>query len=215
MTGFHDVLFPAPWARAASGGPERRTDIVRLRSGAERRIGLWARARRRWDLGGLVLSLADLEALIGFFEAREGRLFSFRFQDLTDWRSAPAGQAISAMDQALGAADGETDRFWLKKAYGDAGNQVVRDIVCPRADSLHVAVDGQTVGSEAYALHAGGEVQFFAPPPNGAVLTAGFTFDCVARFDADRLDYALEGPNAARLHALNLLEVGTDDVRSI
>ena len=34
---FHDIRFPTTISRAASGGPERRTDVVVLGSGAEER----------------------------------------------------------------------------------------------------------------------------------------------------------------------------------
>lgn len=215
MNGFHDVSFPAPWARGASGGPQRRTDIVRLKSGAERRTGVWADARRRWDLGGLVVSLADLERLIAFFEAREGRLFGFRFHDLTDWRSCADGGTPGPADQAIGVGDGVADRFFLAKRYGDAAHGVSRAIVAPRAGSVTIALNGAALDPSAFTVEAGGAVRFVEPPAPGASVTAGFDFDCAARFDADRIDYALEGRGAARLHALAILELGAGDVRGV
>ena len=42
LSNFHEVSFPVPLALAASGGPERRTDVVTLASGAEARNAVWA-----------------------------------------------------------------------------------------------------------------------------------------------------------------------------
>ena len=43
---FHAVRFPAGISLGASGGPERRTEIVVLGSGAEERNSRWADSKR-------------------------------------------------------------------------------------------------------------------------------------------------------------------------
>ena len=43
---FDDVRFPTAIARGASGGPERRTEIVTLSNGAEERNSPWQHSRR-------------------------------------------------------------------------------------------------------------------------------------------------------------------------
>ena len=67
MTAFHDVLFPTAIALGASGGPERRTQIVTLASGREERNQQWTHSRRRYDAGYGVKSLDDIYAVIAFF----------------------------------------------------------------------------------------------------------------------------------------------------
>jgi len=84
MSGFHDVSFPMRLALGAVGGPERRTEVLALASGREVRNAVWARSKRRWDVGGAVTDLAGLQALLAFFEARMGRLYGFRFRDPLD-----------------------------------------------------------------------------------------------------------------------------------
>ena len=74
LSKFHEVSFPVPLALAATGGPERRTEVVTLASGAEVRSAVWAGSRRRWDVGSAALKLDALQALVDFFEARGGRL---------------------------------------------------------------------------------------------------------------------------------------------
>ena len=71
---FHETRFPTAISRAAHGGPERRTDVVVLGSGAEERNARWANSRRAWNAGYGVKSLDDLHAVIAFFEERRGRL---------------------------------------------------------------------------------------------------------------------------------------------
>ena len=65
---FHEVRFPAGISLGSSGGPERRTEIVALGSGAEERNSRWADSKRRYDAGYGVKTLDDLNGIIGFFE---------------------------------------------------------------------------------------------------------------------------------------------------
>ena len=48
---FDEIRFPAAISRGASGGPERRTEIVTLASGGEGRNTRWANSRRRYNAG--------------------------------------------------------------------------------------------------------------------------------------------------------------------
>ena len=109
--GFDDVTFPLPFALGASGGPEWRTEIITLDSGAEVRNGRWSASRRRWDLGSAVATVSDLETLSRFFEARQGRLRGFRLPDPLENSSANLGQPPGPADQVIGIGDGETDAF--------------------------------------------------------------------------------------------------------
>ena len=74
------------------GGPERRTEIVTLGSGRERRNARWAHARRRYDAGYGVTTLDALHEVIAFFEERRGRLYGFRWRDRADWKSCAPSQ---------------------------------------------------------------------------------------------------------------------------
>ncbi len=87
---FHEVRFPTAIALGASGGPERKTDIVALGSGYEERNSRWADSRRRYNAGYGVKSLDDLHQVIAFFEERRGRLYGFRWKDRADWKSCSA-----------------------------------------------------------------------------------------------------------------------------
>lgn len=208
MSAFHEVSLPLPFALGASGGPERRVDIVALGSGAEARNTPWAHGRRRYDVGGAVRTLDELHALIVFFEARRGKLHGFRFRDPFDFKSCAPSQIVSATDQVLGEGDGVRTVFPLMKTYGDGEAAYARPIAKPIAGSVQVAIDGDVCDSEDFAVDvATGEVSFTEAPAEGAALTAGFQFETPVRFDIDRLDFSLDGFGAGRAIAVPLVEI--------
>ncbi len=206
MPAFHEVTFPLDIALGASGGPERRTDVVLLGSGAEERNARWAHSRRRYDAGYGVKSLAGLQAVVAFFEERRGRLHGFRFRDRLDHASAQPGAAPSPVDQPIGMGDGETSVFALAKRYGAGETAYVRPIVKPVAGSVRVAVDGEE--TFAFDLDAvTGRVTLAEPPPDGSSVTAGFLFDVPVRFDTDRLDVNLTSFAAGEIPSIPLVEI--------
>lgn len=201
LRNFHEVSFPVPLALAASGGPERKTEVVTLASGAEARNALWAGSRRRWDVGSAVTRLDSLQAVVAFFEARGGRLSGFRFRDALDDRSCAPGGTVSAVDQVIGTGDGVTAAFQLVKAYGTYARRILK----PVAGSVLVAVDGAPVS--AGVDETTGIVTLASAPAEGASITAGYRFDCPVRFDTDRLDVNLEAFGAGRVLSIPLIEL--------
>jgi uncharacterized protein (TIGR02217 family) len=201
MSGFHEVRFPVRLAFGSGSGIERKTEIVPLASGYERRISPWALGRRRYLIGAGVRSLVDAAELLAFFEAREGRLYGFRFKDFADFKSCALNAAVSATDQVIGTGDGVTTALQLVKAYGS----VVRDITKPVSGTVKVAVDGVEVG---FAVdETAGIVTLASAPAAGRAVTAGFEFDTPVRFDSERIDLTLEGVDAGRLTAVSLIEI--------
>lgn len=199
---FHEIRLPARLAFGSTGGVERRTEVVTLASGFERRSTPWAQGRRRYLIGAGVRSLDDAATLVAFFEGRRGRLHGFRFRDFADFKSCAPSGAVAPTDQPLGVGDGATTTFALAKTYAD----LARPIAKPVAGTVRVAVDG--VETAAFAVDAAsGLVTFDAPPAPGAGLTAGFEFDTPVRFDADRVDVTLESFDTGRVVAVPLIEL--------
>lgn len=205
MTAFHDVPFPIDIAFNSEGGPTRRTEIVTLANGREERNSPWANSRRRWNAGYGVKSMADIETVIAFFEARRARLHAFRFRDPFDHQSAAYGRSIAPTDQVLGAGDGARRGFPLVKRYESGPASYLRPIAKAVAGSLRAAVDGVEVG--AALDEACGAAVLDAAPAAGAVVTAGFLFDCPARFDADQLSVNLAAFRAGDIPSIPLIEV--------
>ncbi len=203
LAQFHDVRLPMTLAFGASGGPERRTEIVQLASGREARNAVWAGSRRRWELAGAVRKIEDLYTLAMFFEARRGRLHGFRFRDFADNRSCAPNEEPTALDQPLGVGDGTRTTFSLVKRYGEHDRRILK----PVAGSVRVAIDGVEMDAGFEADAAMGDVSFDAPPTAGAVLTAGYNFDTPVRFDTDHLETSLEAFGAGRAASVPLVEL--------
>jgi uncharacterized protein (TIGR02217 family) len=208
---FHEVRFPLAVALGARIAPERRTEIVALASGREERNARWAHARRRYDAGPGLRSLADVAVVVAFFEERRGRLHGFRFRDPLDHASGGPGAAPTPADQQLGVGDGARASFALVKRYGGGEAAYVRPIAKPAADSVRVAVGGveRTAGLHFDVDAAAGLVTFRAghAPAAGAAVSAGFAFDVPVRFDTDALDVNLARFRAGEIPSVPLIEI--------
>ena len=204
---FHPTRFPLDVALGAHGGPERLTDIVTLRSGAEERNSRWANSRRRYNAAYGIKSRADMQAVLAFFEERRGRFHAFLWRDALDFSSNGGGGTPTPLDQAIGTGDGATTTFQLTKQYGAAFDPYFRPITKPVAGSVRVAVAGVELTTGFAADTLTGIVGFTAAPAAGAAITAGFLFDVPVRFDTDRLDIELSSFDAADAPAIPLIEV--------
>ena len=140
MTSFHEILFPLDIALKSAGGPQRRTDIVTLGSGAEERNARWAHSRRRYDAGYGVKTFDALSQVVAFFEERRGRLYGFRWRDRLDHSSAAPGAPVAPTDQVVGTGDGVTETFPLGKMYGALYSPYRRPIAKPVPESIRIAV---------------------------------------------------------------------------
>lgn len=205
---FDDIRFPTAISRGATGGPERRTEIVVLGSGAEERNSRWADSRRRYNAGFGIKSLNDIHEVVRFFEERRGRLHGFRWKDHLDFKSSAPQQVVSALDQVIGTGDGTTANFQLVKHYGTGIRDYTRTITKPASGTVVIAVNG--IESMDFATDTLTGVVTFDPgsvPAPGTTVTAGFEFDVPARFDTDQLRINLAGFNAGDVPDIPVVEI--------
>ena len=203
---FDNIRFPVAISRRASGGPERRTDVVLTASGREERNARWATSRRKYNAGYGVKSLDDIQNVIGFFEERRGRLYAFRFKDHTDFKSSAPSAAITPNDQLLGTGDGTTKTFQLTKRYGSGIRNYFRTVLAPVAGTVVAAVNG--VQTSAFTTDiATGLITFTVAPALSASITAGFEFDVPVRFDTDAITINLTHFAAGEIPDIPLIEV--------
>ncbi len=205
---FDNVRLPTAISRGATGGPERRTDVVSTASGREERNSRWAHSRRRYNIGFGVKSIQQLQEVINFFEGRRGKLHAFRFKDHTDFKSCAANAVPQATDQILGTGNGTQAVFQLVKHYGAPSRDYVRNVSAPVVGSVLVAVDA--VPTTGFLLEAQtGVITFNAGsiPAVGAVVTAGFEFDVPVRFDTDEITINLSHFEAGEIPEIPLIEV--------
>ncbi|WP_421863749.1 phage distal tail protein, Rcc01695 family [Parvibaculum sp.] len=206
---FHEVRFPLSVALGASGGPERRTEIVTLGSGREERNSPWAMSRRRYNAGLGLRKLDDIHEVISFFEARHGRLHGFRWHDRGDWKSVAPQASVTPLDQTLGTGDGERTAFQLVKSYVSGEASYMREIAKPVAGSLRIALGGAAMeeGEDFTADYATGIVSFAVAPGEGVAVTAGYEFDVPVRFDTDFLDISLAAFEAGSVPDVPVIEI--------
>lgn len=208
---FHEVRFPTAISRGASGGPERRTDIVVLGSGHEERNSRWADSRRRYDAGYGIKTLDELHSVIAFYEERRGRLYGFRWRDPSDWKSCAPLETPAADDQVIGTGDAATATFQLTKQYGQTFAPWSREIQKPVAGSVLIEVDAvpQVEGMDFTVDRATGTVTFepASVPAVGQQVTAGFEFDVPVRFDSDRLEVNVSGFKHGTIPSIPIVEV--------
>jgi uncharacterized protein (TIGR02217 family) len=207
---FHEIRFPSNVARGAHGGPERRTDVVVLGSGAEERNARWADSRRSYNAGYGVRTLDDLHAVIAFFEERRGKLHGFRWHDAADFKSCAPSRTASMLDQTLGTGDGTRSRFDLIKSYGTTFAPYARRVTKPVAGTVLIAVNGVASPPDNHIIDTTSGAVIFQPghiPPAGAVITAGFHFDVPVRFDTDKLEINLSGFHSGAIPSIPLIEI--------
>ncbi|WP_111735391.1 DUF2460 domain-containing protein [Roseovarius amoyensis] len=204
---FHEVRFPDDISRGARGGPERRTQIIELASGDEERNASWANSRRRFDVAYGIRRADDLATVVAFFEARNGRLYGFRFKDWGDYKSCLPSKAPASTDQAIGTGDGATTAFHLVKRYASGSQTWVRTITKPVAGLVCIALGGTEQGSGWSVDITMGVVTFDSAPAVGVAITAGFEFDVPVRFDSDTLDVTHDLERLGSITSIPLLEI--------
>jgi uncharacterized protein (TIGR02217 family) len=206
--GFDNVRFPTAISLGATGGPERRTDVVMTASGREERNARWASSRRKYNVGYGLRSLDDIQAVVTFFEERQGRLHAFRFKDHGDFKSCAASSTPAASDQQIRIGDGTTASFQLSKTYGQSERAYARSIHAPVAGSVKIAVNNSPVTS--FVLNAQTGMITFNPghvPAPDTIVTAGFEFDVPVRFDTDDLTINISHFQGGEIPHIPLIEV--------
>ncbi|WP_151718776.1 DUF2460 domain-containing protein [Gemmobacter serpentinus] len=206
---FHEVRFPDNISRGARGGPERRTQIVELASGAEERNASWANSRRRYDVAYGIRRADDLAAVVAFFEARNGRLHGFRFKDWADFKSGLPSQTPGPTDQPIGIGNGSATLFQLTKRYISGAQSWSRAITKPVAGTVTIALNGTPQASGWSVSTSTGLITFTTAPAVGVAITAGFEFDVPVRFDTDALDVTLDIERLGSITSIPLLEIRT------
>ncbi|MEP1929736.1 MAG: DUF2460 domain-containing protein [Paracoccaceae bacterium] len=206
---FHEVRFPVPLSFGSVGGPERRTDVVTLANGFEERNTPWAHSRRHYDAGFGMRSLEDVETLISFFEARQGRMFGFRWKDWSDFKSSTAKVAPAFSDQKIGVGDGVATVFPLIKTYQSGAQTYDRPIVKPVTGTVRVGVElSEMQETVDFGVdETMGLITFNVPPASGLAITAGFEFDVPVRFDTDRIQTSVASFQAGELPNVPIVEV--------
>lgn len=186
--------FPEDISYGSTGGPSWSTDVLILKSGYESRNANWGQMRYKYNAAMGVRDSAQLDDLIHWFNAMQGRQHGFRFKDWTDYASAEFGVTVAFDDQVIGVGDGTTVAFQVIKSYTQGSQtreRVISKLVTGTVKAGVNAVE-KTITTDFTVNYNTGIITFTSPPGNGLSVTAGFEFDVPVRFDIDQLSISIE-----------------------
>jgi uncharacterized protein (TIGR02217 family) len=194
----------------ATGGPRFRTTVIETAGGHEFRNALWAVARGEWNIAFNQLDASQLDGVLAFWYARQGRLRAFRYFDWLDF---------SVTDQNIGTGDGSATAFQCVKTYASAGQTYTRTLT----KMIHNETLGQGLGLLKCRFFVNGVekfdpadwtldvntgiVIFVVAPPNGQAVTADLFFDVPARFADDDLAAKIATFDQHDIDSIRILEV--------
>ncbi|MCC2646473.1 MAG: hypothetical protein K0R02_538 [Rickettsiaceae bacterium] len=196
MNGFHDVTLPSCLAQFLEGGPVFNTQIAQSVSGFEFRRAEWVAPIYKYRASSCYLSKTEYEEVVGFFNARQGKAYSFRLRDPFD---------NEASNQIIGQGDDITKKFQLYKNYGDEESRFIRKINLPVLDSVKLSIGERQINADISALT--GEIELKYPLKENEILTASFNYDIKVRFDIDNLTFKVAEEGYIILEELMLVEV--------
>jgi len=200
---FVEVQFPTDISYGADGGALFSTDIITTYGGSEQRNINWSAPLGMWTVEHGVKTIAQLEILIAFFRARQGRAVGFRFKDWLDYH------VTAGTNGNIGTGDGVEVDFQLRKQYINGGVTVNRPITKPVAAGLLIYVDGvlQTLTTHYTVDDTTGIVTFVTAPGDTLAVTASFDFDVPVRFDIDHMSASIPAFETGSWGSIPIIEL--------
>lgn len=170
------------WSYARGKTPMWNTVKQRSASGREVRVGLQSYPIYKFDLLYEMLrsdaDIAELQLIMDFFNARNGALDNFLYNDPTD---------NSVTDSLFGTGDGATTQFQLTRAVKATG--FLEPVMNVNA-LANIKKSGVTQSNPAnYTISSTGLVTFAAPPAGAAPLTWSGTYYFRCRFEQDMNEF--------------------------
>jgi uncharacterized protein (TIGR02217 family) len=204
---FAEARFPTDISFGSTFGPGFKTSVVTLLNGAEQRNMAWQQARHQGDIRYGIHTLAQLQQVIAFYQARQGQAQAFRFKWHLDWK---------VESQVIGIGDGTTltfrfARWYLSGATDDTYTARIFKLVGVgfpvgnTYDSVQVFLGGTLQASGYTVDYTTGILTLQSAPASGVEVAASFEYDWPVRFAADNMAESLlaittrfgRGPGAA------------------
>jgi len=164
-----------------------------MNNGYEQRNINWMQARARYNVAGGVKTKAELDELIAFFRARQGRAIGFRYKDFSDYKAV--GQDLKKLDDY---------NFQLVKNYISGSVVSTRIITKPVAGTVVIYVDGVLEHNFNIDVTCGLITLKSIPLKS---VSADFEFDVPVRFDTDKLSTVLDNYGSYSWQEIALVEV--------
>jgi uncharacterized protein (TIGR02217 family) len=138
--------FPAGFSLGAVGGPTWLTEVIEFAGGYEQRNAAWASPRHRYVVSFENRTQAEIEELLAFMRAAEGRKNGFRFRDAADYSCLSTAGRLG-----MGAVGTGLPTYQLYKRYTSGSNTTDRLIAKPVSGGVTVYRDASpvTIGAGA------------------------------------------------------------------
>jgi len=222
------LKLPEEVERGALGGPRFNTTVLELDSGFEKRNSNWVDTRGEWDLGyGLLQKFQedqasaelDLNTLIKMFYVCQGKRYSFRQKDWSDFEIGMENGVDETSPQLIHLGDGTTTQIQVFKRYShpDTATTFDRYLTKIVGSTVRVYLDGvlQTLTTHYTVDEDRALITMVTPPaatggtgPGGEEqVQIRCEFDCHVRFDTDALDVNMEVFNAGSWPSFPTIEL--------
>lgn len=178
---FHDIAYPLD-VRSLAATSSWPVDVMETGGGAEQRVLLAGDSRREYEGAHGILSIADAQTAVKFFNGRRAQLFSFKITDKS---------LFQAVGQPFGTGGGVSSTNQLIVNEGDSLNAYNREIYLPKSGTVQIFANAtlKTEGVHytiAYNGATGGLVTWLVDV-TGQTLTWTGEFYIPVRFDVGSL----------------------------
>ncbi|AMO44105.1 gene transfer agent [Roseobacter phage DSS3P8] len=202
MIGFHEVRFPEDVSWGSKGGPVYKTQVFTSHRGYEKRNVDWSQPMMEFDAAYGIKTDAQILSVINFFNARQGKLFGFRYKNWSNY---------SIRDRPIATGDGVSKRLPMFKFYGFNGNRHykrLRKIVRGTVTGVQVGADAALEGVDFMIDYDSGEIVFNSAVGYGIpVYARTLEFDEPVRFEEDSVQNVIEAYNNNALNKLSLVGI--------
>lgn len=201
MSFIETPRFPDGISYGAAGGPEYQTDIVTVNSGYESRNVNWSQAKGPYDVGYRLRTKVQTSDLIAFFRSVKGRAHGFRFKDWSDYEVDQSNGVLTLISAGV---------YQLAKSYSAGALGEIRTIKKPVAGTVAIfrtrsgtttnitgsSVINTVTGRVTISGHAGGDTYAWSGE-----------FDVPCRFDTDRMQVEVAGPENYSWGSIPIVEI--------
>lgn len=205
MIGFHEVRFPEDVSWGSRGGPVYKTQVFTSHRGFEKRNVDWSQPMMQFNAAYGIKTDAHILNVINFFNARQGRLFGFRYKNWCNYQ---------IKEGPIATGDGFSRRLPMWKFYGFSGARHykrLRKIVRGSVQGVQVGAEPVVEGVDFQIDYDAGEIVFNDPVGYGIPVRAlNLEFDEPVRFEEDSVENVIEQYNNNALSALDLISVRGD-----
>lgn len=202
MIGMHEVRFPEDVSWGSSGGPVYKTQVFTSHRGYEKRNVDWSQPMMQFNVAYGVKTDTQILNVLNFFNARQGRLFGFRYKNWCNYKIE---------NGPIATGDGTSKRLPLWKFYGFSSARHykrLRKIVRGSVRGVQVGFEPVMEGIDFRIDYDSGEIVFNSPVGYAIpVYAQNLEFDEPVQFEEDSVANVIDQFNNNSLSSLSLISV--------